>query len=227
MFESKKKLTKKEIRQDKLVELYFRATTFAKKYQNHIYIGIGAIVVLVFAYIYFSTESKEKNLEASNLISKVYPLYEQGLYKEAIYGLGETVGLLEIVKRYGNYEQGEKAKILLANSYNKLGNLDSALIFYKSYSGSIDLLKATSIAGQASVYEAKKEYKEAAKLYLRASKITDENPFNSDYMLKSAINYIRTDDKKEAEEILKKIKNLYPTSIASREADKYLLLVAQ
>lgn len=224
MFENKKKLTKKEIRQDKLVELYFKTMSFIAHYQKQLLIAIGVIAVLVFSYIYFSSESKEKNAEAANLISKVYSLYEQGLYKEAIYGLGEVKGLLEIVHKYDNYEQGEKAKILLANCYNNLGNLDSAYIFYKKYSGSIDLYKSVSLAGQASVLEAKKEYKEAAKLYLKASKITKENPFNSDYLLYSAANYLRIGDKEKAKELLKEIKNNFPTSSASKEADIYLAI---
>jgi len=146
---------------------------------------------------------------------------------EAIEGRQGTniVGLKKIVSEYGSTENGEIAKIYLANSYQMLGNIEEAFKFYEDYGGSNKLFKATALSGEAGYYAYKKEYGKAADLYLSASRVSKENVLNPDYMLKAAINYIDAGNKEEAKDLLETIRKDYQTSTAFREVDKYLTLV--
>ena len=68
-------------------------------------------------------------------------LYDQGSYLEAIEGRPSQniIGLKKIVEDYGSTENGETAKIYLANSYDMLGKPDEALKYYSDYDGDISI----------------------------------------------------------------------------------------
>jgi tetratricopeptide (TPR) repeat protein len=187
----------------------------------------GILIVVVFAVIYYVNHKKEVNEQAGLALSRVIDSYDKGSYLEAIEGKAGTdvIGLKKIVEDYDGTENGEMAKIYLANSYNRLGKFDEAFKYYKSYSGDIPLLKAASLAGQAGYYAYKNEFEKAGDLFRDAAHVNKYNVENPDYMLKAAINYINAGQKENAKELLLTIKNDYKTSSASRDADRYLALV--
>lgn len=227
MLHKQKKLTKKEIKEDKLVTAYYKAVGSFDTYKDKIYIVLGVIVVVVVAYLFYNTSQTDKNEKANTELARVMPIYHSGSYLEAIEGKAnsKTRGLKSIVDEFGGVEYGQIAKIYLANSYFFLGKIDEALETYKSYSGSNDLFKATSYAGQAGCLEAKEKYSDAADLFKKASSVSNENPLNPDYLLRASVNYIRIGKQKEAKTLLETIKKDFTTSTAYREVDRYLALV--
>jgi tetratricopeptide (TPR) repeat protein len=154
-------------------------------------------------------------------------LYDQGAYLEAIEGKQGTniIGLKRLVNEYSGTENGETAKIYLANCYSFLGKYDEAFKYYEDYNGSIDYFKAASLAGQAGHYAMNGDYEKAANLYLNASKQSSVNSQNPDYMLNAGIYFLKADEKDEAKILFDKIKEDYSTSLANREVDKYLATI--
>lgn len=223
MLTKKKKLSRREIKEDKLVSTYYKAYGYFEENKKRILIYtlvFAAIVGLVYIYL---QQKNADNEDAALALSRVLPAYDNGSYLEAIEGRqGVYIGLKKIVEEYGSSENGETAKIYLANSYSMLGKLDDALKYYEDYNGSNELFKATSLAGEASYYAVKKDYKKAAELYRNASKVSEQNILNPEYMLSAAINYINAGDNSEAKELLTAIKKEFTTSPAHREADRYL-----
>jgi tetratricopeptide (TPR) repeat protein len=227
MIKKKKKLSKKEIKQDSLVEFFYNVENYFEKYKSKIF-TYAAVVVVVAAAVYFYLNQKaENNAKAGLELSRVMTLFDQGAYLEAIEGKqgSNIIGLKKIVEEYGGTENGETAKIYLADCYAYLGNYDEAIKYYEDYDGSIDYLKATALAGQAGYNASKQNYSEAAKLYLEASKISDTNAENPDYLLNAGINYLKAGDKDEAKILFDKIKEDYVASLAQKEVDKYLALI--
>ena len=227
MLTKKKKLSKKEIKQDKLVETYYKAYGYFDENRSRILLYAGALVVVVFAVIYYVNNKKENNAKSEVLLSQVMSIYDQGSYLEAIEGRPSQniTGLKKIVEDYGSTENGETAKIYLANSYEMLGKSDEALKYYEDYDGDISMYKATALAGQAGIYTGKKEYEKAADLFRKASRISKTNVLNSDYMLDASINYIESGKKEEAKDLLESLKKDYPAAQATRKANEYLALV--
>ncbi len=227
MLQKKKKLSKKEIKEDKLLNFYKTAVVFFEKYKNKIFIYAG-VLVAVAALVYFYVNQKSESNEKAGLeLSRIMPLYDQGAYLEAIEGRQGTniIGLKKLVEDFGGSENGETAKIYLANSYAFLGNYDEAFKYYKDYSGSIDYFEASSLAGQAGYYAVQEDFEKAADLYLKASKISKLNSQNPDYLLNAGIYYLKTGDKEEAKILFNRIKEDYTTSLAFREVDKYLSMI--
>lgn len=226
MLAQKKKLSKKEIKQDKLVELYYKVSDYVTTNSRTVLIAIGIFLGLVaLAYFYYNYRSS-KNLEAGELLSKVMELYDSGSYLEAIEGKQGTPrikGLKEIVNEFGSTENGETAKIYLANSYAFLGQYDKALKYYEDYNGKNDFLKATALSGQAAYYAVKEDYAKAAKYYKQAAFISDVNPNRPDYLLQAGINFMKINKKDEAKDLFQIIKDNYKASNAHAQVDRYFL----
>ncbi|MDR3611715.1 MAG: hypothetical protein P4L27_14185 [Ignavibacteriaceae bacterium] len=229
MLTKRKKLSKKEIKEDKLVTTYYKAYGYIQENLNRLAIYAGILVVVILAVILYANNKAKNNETAGTELARMMSSYDTGNYLEAIEGRAGTKlsGLKSIVDKYGSTENGEIAKIYMANSYNNLGKLDEAYKLYKDYSGSNKLFKATAIAGQASYQAYQKNYEKAADLYKKAAFVSDEDVLNPEYLLLAAINYITAGKNSDAKELFAKIKKDYATSTAVREIDKYTLLLEQ
>lgn len=224
MLTKKKKLSRKEIKEDKLVSTYYKAYGFFEENRSHVLIFGGVLIAIIaLVYIYISNRT-ESNLTSGEQLARIMNFYDQGSYLEAIEGKEGTniTGLKKIVDEFGSTENGEHSKIYLANSYSFLGRNDEALKYYEDYSGSNQTYKATALAGQAGIYSDRKEYGKAADLYLKASRVSNDNPSNPEYMLNAGINYLNAGNGEEAKELFETIRKDYPTSTAFREVDRYL-----
>ncbi len=227
MLTKKKKLSKKDIKEDKLVSFYYKAYAFVDENRSRVIsYGIGFLVVVA-AVIFYVNHKHQQNMAAADQLAKVINLYDQGAYLEAIEGHAGTdeIGLKKIVEEYGSTENGETAKIYLANAYNFLGKYDDALKYYEDYDGSISMFKATALAGEAGYYADKKEYEKAADLYEKAAHVSETDVLNPDYLLYAGINYLSAGKKKNAKEMFDTIKKDYDTSPANMEVNKYLAQV--
>jgi tetratricopeptide (TPR) repeat protein len=224
MLTKKKQLSKKEIKEDKLVSFYYKAYGYISENTSRVltYAGI-AVAVIVLAVFYINHRSQQ-NKEAGIQLGQIMEVYDSGAFLQAIEGQAGTkvLGLKKIVEEYGSTENGETAKIYLANSYNFLGKTEEAFKYYDDYSGGIDIYKAAALAGQGGYYSFKNNYEKAAELYEKAANVTKENVLNPDYLLNAGANYINAGKNKEAKSVLDKIRKDYVTSSASREVDKYL-----
>ena len=227
MLTRKKKLSKKEIKEDKLVSFLYKVENFYDEYRSKIVLYGGILVVAIAVAYFYMNQQKAENDKAGLELSRVMEVFDSGSYLEAIEGRQGTniIGLKRIVEEYSGTENGETAKIYLANSYAYLGNYDEALKYYEDYSGSIDLYKATALAGIAGYYASKSEYLRAADLYKEAANVAKINAQNPDYLLDAAINYYNAGNNEEAKILLEKIKGDYATSEATKQVDRYLALV--
>lgn len=227
MLTKQKKLSKKEMKEDKLLNLSAQTVDFVNENKQKIVIWAVSLVVVVIVVLLYVRNVNDNNASAGVALSRVMNLYDNSQYQQAIDGVPaqNIKGLKSIVDEFGSTENGEIAKIYLANAYFMTGKLEEAYNSYNDYGGDIEFFEAASIAGQAGYFASKEEYEKAADLYRQASRISEENILNPEYMLKASINYIKAGDKEEAKNLLDIIKKDYTASPAYREADKYLAQV--
>jgi tetratricopeptide (TPR) repeat protein len=223
MLASKKKISRREIKQDKLVENYFKVKNFYLDHPKIILGTAGAIVLIVFVVIFLINKSKENAEIANTQLAGVLKLYDQGTYQQAIDGVPakNIRGLKSIVEDYGSTESGETAKLYLANSYMFLGNLDEALKYYDDYSGDIDLMKAAAYAGIAICYEAKNNLKYAAEYFMKAANVMKNAAVTPEYLTNAARAYSQIGEKIKAKKILDQMKKDFPDSQFARDYDRY------
>ena len=224
MLTKQKKLSRKEIKEDKLVEIYYKSQSFYEENKSKVFLYGGVLVAVIVAVYFYMNYRSGQNEEAGMHLAKVMDIYDTGSFLEAIEGKqgSNLIGLKKIVQDYGSTENGETAKIFLANSYANLGRLDEALKYYEDYNGNIDIYQSAALAGQAGILSFRNKFAEAADLYLKASRVSKTDILNPDYMYEAAINFIQAGDKEEAKSLLETIKNDYKTSTVSSKVDRYL-----
>lgn len=224
MLTKQKKLSKKEIKEDKLVEFYYKSQSFFEENKNRVYIYGGVLIAIVAAIYFYSTFRSSQNEKAGEYLAKSISVYDMGAYLEAIEGKQGTNewGLKKIVSEYGSTENGEIAKIYLANSYANLGKIDEAFKYYEDYSGKIESFKAAALAGQAGYYASKNQFVKAAEYYLNASKVSKENVLNPEYIYLAAVNFFDGGEKEQAKNLFQQIKDDYKTSTVYSQVDRYL-----
>jgi TolA-binding protein len=227
VLEKRKKISKKQIKEDKLVTFYYEVKNFVLEFQAKILIGAAVIALVVVGVILYGNKTKSDNNKAAGLLAKVIPLYESTSYKEAIDGQPSTntPGLKSIVDQYGSTENGETAKIYLGNSFLMTGNTEEAFKTFDSYSGKNPLFKATALAAKAGILESRKENDKAADMYKDAATVSKINPANAEYLLKAGIILLNSGKKEEAKSVFDIIKKDYKTSAAFSEVDRYLIQI--
>lgn len=209
--------------EDKIIQYYYKSVDYYEKNKNRVYTILGIVVLIVVViFIYFRNLSSQAET-ASLELSKTSKLYTSGDFMQAINGdsLGQTKGLLYIVDNYGSTESGETAKIMLANCYYNLRDFDSAEKYYKDYSGKNDMLKATSIAGIASVMEAKGQYNEAGEYFEKASAISKDISLNDEYLYNAARNFFLSKNTENLKKTIKELKKEYPKSKYITQLSRY------
>src|ERR1035438_7519928 len=216
MLTKRKKLSRKEIKEDKLVTTYYKAIAFFEENKNRLAMYTGILAVVILAIVLFMNNKKKNDVIAGTELARIMNVYDSGNYLEAIEGRAGTklIGLKKLVQSYGSTENGEIAKIYIANAYNNLGKLDDANKYYQDYSGSNKIFKATALAGQASYQAYKLNYEKAAY-------VSNSDVLNPEYLLQAGINYMTAGKNSDAKELFDKIKKDFTTSTAFREIDKY------
>ena len=143
MLNPKKKITKREIKQDGLITAYAEATSYYYDHKKSIgYAITGIVVIIVAVFIYFNNK-RANNEKAATEIGKVFPVYDAGAqesrqYLLAINGQPEKgiMGLKAIVDNYGGTDSGELGRFYLANAYYHLRQYDEALKQFEKFDGS-------------------------------------------------------------------------------------------
>lgn len=225
MLKKKKKLSKRAIKEDKLVTSFNNILAFIDEYRSKIMLYGGIALVTAFLIIFFVNRNIQLNQQAGLELSRMIKIYDSGSYIEAINGKPGTklVGLKKIVEDYGGTKNGETAKIFLANSYNLLGKYDDAYKYFKDYDGNINMYKAASLAGQGDYFASKKEYTKAGDYFENAAHINELVALNPEYLLKAGINYLFAGNKTKAKDILNNIKTDYKSFTILNQVDKYLV----
>ncbi len=198
------------------------ASDYYNRNKNQVLIIAGAIIVIVVGIILFTSKRSSQNEEAAVALGKIRPAYEAGNFQAAINGdsLGNK-GLLFIVNEYGSSENGELAKLLLANSYYALRDFQNAGKYFDDFGGSNKLSKVAAITGLASVKEAQNDYIGAAKEFERAANYDKENPFRDEYLFYAGRDFSMGNDKESAKRVFDQLKSDFPKSKFIAQSQRY------
>lgn len=229
MLTPKKRISKKDIKEDELLKAYVSVSSFYYANKRYVSYAVTGLVVVVVAMLIFINNRRASNEKAATELGKVFPLYDAaatspGQYQRAIDGQPERglMGLKTIVENYGNTESGGLARFYLANAYYNVGKYDEALRQFESFSSVNKLLEASAQAGIGSCYEAMGEYSKAAASYEKASGIISNPITTPEYLNSAARCYGKSGDREKAIALLKRLKQDYPSSQYARDVDRYI-----
>jgi len=224
MLRPRKRITKKELKQDQLITTYVKATEFFRNNRKFVSGTLTGLVIAIIVVVAYLNNRHSDNLNAATELSQVLDLFDGGAYQVAINGdpARNITGLKLIVSKYGSSETGEQAKIYLADCYYYLGDYDNALKYFKDYDGSDKLLEASADAGMAQVYEIKGDYENSAKYYDRAASRDSKNFLTAQYLIGAARDYIKIGKKDRAVDLLTRVQKNFPNSPYASNLDYYM-----
>jgi TolA-binding protein len=227
MIKARKKISKRELKQDTLITTLVKAENLFVKYKKQLSYGLTALVVLIIVAFIYSNNRKADAEKAAIELSKITQQYQMEQYEIAINGIPEKniMGLRKIVDNYGGSESGQQAKLYLADCYYATGKYDDALKYFEEYSGDLPELKAAALSGAASCYEIKNDYKKAAEFFEKAGNKYAATPSAASNLVNAARNYGLTGDSERAKMLLKKVKTEYPQSQEARDIDRLMALL--
>jgi TolA-binding protein len=225
MLRSKKKISKRELKEDKLVTWYVNVTTWYEKHKKNISIAITVLVLAIVATVVFIKNRSDNNERAMAQLGDVYALFDSGQYQAAIDGIPERniPGLKSIVENYGSSPSGELARFYLANAYYQMGRYDEALRQFEDFTASDEMLTVSRYAAMAGCFEAKGAFKEAAENFEKAATKYAKDVNAAENLNNAARNFGLVGDKEKAIELYKRLKKNYPTSVYAREADRFIM----
>jgi len=220
MLKPRKRITKKALKEDKLVTFYFNAQTWIDENSKSLFIGFAAIVIILAAGLLYNNSKKKAESYASVELAKAVSAFQENDYQNAIPLLNN------LVENYGNTRSGKLGTFYLANSFFNNGDYVNALKNFKKFSSSFkgdNLVQSSAMAGIAACHEQQGDYINAAKQYEKtAEKFT--NTFMAPvYYVKAARCYNLAQNSEKAKILLEKIIEQYPNS---KEKDEAILLKA-
>lgn len=215
MLKPKRRLTRKEMKQDKFVTFVAEATDFFNEYKQIITFGLIGIIALA-AISYFMIKSRQDaNLFVSGKLMRAVDYYNANDFDSAI------PILQSIVDDYSGTSNAGVATYYLASSYYFKENYVEARKYYEQYQsdyGDNRYFMSGSHAGLGACYSVEGDKEAAAQSYEKAFQ---ENPASfgaADYLFAAARNYIDVDKIPKAETLLQRIVDDFETQPVATEA---------
>ena len=205
-----------------------KSEQFIEKNQKAI-IGVVIAIILVVLAIFgikkFVAEPRQQ--KANEAIFAAEQFFAQGDFQSALYGDSTSndkysVGLLQVIDKYGSTKAGKRAKYEAGICYLRLGQYQDALKYLDKYNGKDQLtpvlnemMKGDAEAEQGNTAAAIKHYEKAAKM--------DNNPITAPFALfKAGLAYLVIENNAKAIECFKSVKSDYPESSLFGEMDGFI-----
>lgn len=199
------------------------ATVLFEKYRKQIYYvggGILIVVALIVGYKQFYIKPLEE--EAQKEIFMAQKFFEKDSLQLALNGVGQYKGMVSIAEEYGSTKTGNLAKYYAGMSYLRTGKYNEAIEYLSDFSTSDELIGALAQAAIGDAHVELNEYDEAAKYFIKASKMI-KNKFTTPVFLKKAgLVYEELKQYGKAVEVYELIKKDFKDTQEGQEMDKYI-----
>jgi tetratricopeptide (TPR) repeat protein len=218
--------TKKTQQADNLQEIesaLTRTEQFIENNQKIITYVIGAIVVVVVAYLgitRFYIHPQQKEAESQMFMAENY--FEKDSFNLAINGDGNYLGFLDIIDNYGVTKSANLAKYYVGICYLKLGQYEEAIDYLKKFKTDDLLLAPVKEGALGDAYVELGDQEKALSHYKSAYSLNSNELTTPVYMQKAAVTLESLGKLQDALDIYKEMKKTYPNSVEGRNADKYI-----
>jgi len=219
---AKKKITKEDNLQE-LESALTKTEQFVEDNQKVITYIVGAIIVVVGAYLAFHRfymQPKEKEALSQMFMAENY--FEKDSFNLAINGDGNYLGFLDIIDDYGITKSANRAKYYTGISYLHLGQYEEAIDYLKKFKTEDLLLSPVKegAIGDAMLELGKKE--DAIRQYKKAYSETENELTTPVYKMKAAKLLESMNKLDQALKLYEEIKKDYPQSTEGATVDKYI-----
>ncbi|MGH7597583.1 MAG: tetratricopeptide repeat protein [bacterium] len=215
MLTPKKKLTRREMKQDKLVTAWFKLTDYLSEHSRELAMAVGGVVLVIGLFFLFNWMKTRDEVNVSEKFVQARVEYNKQNYTAAI-------PLLEqLVNEYSGTKSAGIATIYLANAYMHTKDYANAEKFYKKYLDDFDddpILSISAAYGLAATHEERGDYAKAAMLYEQAGNKHDESYRAPELLISAARCFKLAGQNEGAHRALQQLLDKYPKSALAEEA---------
>jgi len=216
-----KRLTRREMKEDALVTLSFKALDFLKRHRAKFILGAVAVVaVIVAASAVSSSRKKAEEFASKQLLAGMLQ------QRRANYS-GAAAAYEDVLDRFSGTRSGKLALLYLGHARFELGRYDLAIESYSKYlerEKKDRLTRGQAERGIAACLENQGKFEEAAVRYERVARDLDEEDSAPEDLMAAARCLRLAGEKERAAEILQEIVDSYPDF---RELDKAKVYLAE
>ena len=216
MLRARKKITKKELKQDALLEGLYNVESFIKDNSKLVTYGALAFIAIIIVSIMMITSKREAEINATAAVGIAQFKLLSGDFQDAI------VRLEDAIRKYPGTDAVEEGTYYLATAFFKSDDKINAEKYFKEYIDEYSndkVLTASSYAGLGSCNEDKGDFKAAASNYENAVKKAEGRFFREAYSLSAIRDYHNA---AMFEEAGKMVENLLKDSDLSSETKSSL-----
>ncbi|MCX7907598.1 MAG: tetratricopeptide repeat protein [Bacteroidetes bacterium] len=219
-----KKVSKEEVRRDRLVELYARWSAFYHARRRLVLSLAGAVLGLALAVAGAIAYLNHQDQQANEALGRVVLWFESGQYQKALEGdtTQRIPGLAQIADRYRWTQTGKLAAYYAASAYYELGQYEKARQYFARYPNNGTLLAAAARAGEAAAYENAGQYRRAASLYLKAASQYKSELLTPDYLFGAARCLEQAGDLRAALRAYERVQKEFPKTPQASEAEQHV-----
>ncbi len=215
MLTPRKRITKKELKEDKLVTLYAKGREWAEDNFKLITYVSAAVLLIIVASIFIQNNRVKSENEASVQLAKAIHVFDASDYSNAISILSS------LVESHGSTKSGHIARLYLAQALYRTGEYAAAAEHFKKAASKLggDIhLKTTALAGEAACMEQQGEYSQAAEKYEKIVKKYPDAPLAPYFLMRAARCFANAGDETKAKLLYKKLIDDYPESQEKNDA---------
>ena len=117
---SRRRLSKKQLKQDKFVSTTFEMAQFAKEHARKVIVASIALVILLVGSLYYWNYRSHLEIRAANLLMGAQAAYDAGNYQLAI------TDLEKFEAEFSGTKRADEALFVLANAHFRTASYDSA-----------------------------------------------------------------------------------------------------
>ena len=223
MSKKKEKELKGDRQLENIDETLTKTEVFIVKNQMTILIVIGILVVAVLGYFgYQRYVIQPKTQEAQEQIFMAQEFFAADSLDKALYGDGNNLGFLDIIKDYGNTKPGNLANYYAGICFLKKGQYEKAIDYLEDFDASDEMVEPMARGAIGDAYLELGDKDKAVGYYLEAAN-ENENNFTTPMFLKKAGEVYEMMGKYgDAVDVYTRIKDKYPKSEEGRTIEKYI-----
>lgn len=204
---------------------YQQLEAFFNKNKKILTIALGAVVVLVGGYMYYTEMiQKPKEKKALEELFTAEFFFAKDSFNLALNGReGEFYGFLQVIDEYGGTKAGNLANYYAGICYLRMGKFEEAISHLKKFKSSDVILGPMALGCIGDAYRELGQSEEAASYYEKAAKKSDNSFTAPMYLKKAGMTY--EEDLKDLEKALKaykKIREEYGNTTEGRDIGRYI-----
>ncbi len=213
---TRKRITKKELKHDALLEGASKTTRFVEDHMNKVLIAAAVVVVVIVAWNFVNRSRRATEYEAGAALTTATQTLAAGLYEQA------ADQLQAVVDEYPGTRSAGSALCHLGAIRFQEGRYDDALSTFDDYLsryGNSGILGTAAMEGRAAVLEQQREFLAAGDSYAElAERATDNPSAYARYMMAAVRAYRSEPDWERARNAAQRVIDKAPNSPLADQA---------